>query len=223
MAADAISLYVDLSTPQGALVRGLNDRSAFVLGPFYQSSLLQLRIYPVAPTGNQAIAPFFSKLPLTNLDVRVAIGPAAGGEAIKAAQYVWTKQLVPDADGASGYFYADLDLNTTDLNNLVSTNAEITTQFEIALARGAGTYRPVFQQNIIVRPVVKDPGSAASIPTPTADYYTAAQIRQLFVPWDNRLFNINWGRAPIFVSPDGSHTREAPGVDNDGAPTDNLT
>lgn len=221
--ADAISLYLDLSSPQGALVQGLGNRSAFVLGPFYQGSLLNFRVYPVVPTGNTAIAPFYSLVPLTALDMQMVVGPAAGAEAIKAAQYTWAKQSVPDSDGASGYFYASLDLNTSELNTLVSTSASISTQFEILLSRSGGDFAPVFQIDITIKAVVKTPGGAASIPTPTPSYLTADQCYNLFVMWDNRLRAANAGRSILTTSPDQSHTRESAGVDNDGSPTDNLT
>lgn len=226
MAADAISLYLDLSTPQGALVKGLLDKTPATFGPFYQAQLLKLRVYPVVATGaalGTTASPLFAKLPLSNLELQAVVGPAAGSEAIKAAQYTWSKQSVPDADGESGYFYADLDLNTNDLNTLVGSNATITTQFEFGLSRSGSTFRPVYNTDIVIKAVVKDPGSAASIPTPAASYLTADQCYALFVMWDNRLRSANNGRGVITLSPDGSHTRESCGVDDNGAPTDNLT
>lgn len=221
--ADAISIYLDLSTPQGAIVKGLNDRTNVTLGPFYQGQLLRMRFYPVIPTGNQIAGPFFSKVALDNLDLQVAIGPRAGAQAILAAQYVWTKQTVPDADGESGYFYADINLNTTEANAAIGTSDSLNTFFEILLSRAGGNFAPVHQAQIAILAVVKDPGAAAAIPTPAPSYLTAAEIYNLFVMWDNRLRPANNGRVPIFTSPDGAHTREAPGVDNDGLPTDNLT
>jgi hypothetical protein len=221
--ADAIPLYVDLSVPQGRLVTNLNNAAAPVFGPFYQGQLLQLRIFPVVPTGNRVLRPLYSLVALDNLDCQVVVGPAAGAEAIKAAQYVWNKQQVPDAEGLSGYFYADLDLNTNELNTVVGTNATIATQFEIRFSRGAGNFTPVYQTDITIRAVVKDPAGAASIPTPTPSYLTREECFNLFVMWDNRLRAANAGRSIITTSPDQNHTREFGGVDNDGAPTDNLT
>ena len=219
--ADAISLYLDISIPQGRLIKSLTDAGTFVLGPFYQGQLLKLRIYPVTVAG--AIAPTITKVPLTNLDLQVAVGPRAGAEAIKAAQYIWNKQIAADTDGESGYFYADLDLNTTDLNTAVGTNDTLSTYFEFLLSRASAAFAPVHQTAVTILSVVKGPGSAASTPTPAAAYLTEAQCYNLFVLWDNRVRAQNNGRVPIFVSPDGSHTRECPGVDNDGSPTDNLT
>lgn len=221
--ADAISIYLDLSTPQGALVRGLSDRNPVALGPFYQGQLLKLRVFPVIPTGNQIAGPFYSLVPLDNFDLQVAIGPRAGAQAIIAAQYVWTKQTVADAEGLSGYFYADLNLNTAEANAAIGTNDQLATYFELLLSRAGANFAPVHQAQITILAVVKDPGAAASIPTPAPAYLTAAECYNLFVLFDNRLRAANAGRVPIFVSPDGAHTREAPGVDNDGNPTDNLT
>lgn len=218
--ADAIPLYLDLSLPQGRLIKGLSDPAPFTLGPFYQGQLLSLRVFPVTVSGsvNQVV----SQVSLTNLELWVAVGPRAGAEAIKAAQYTFAKQTVPDAEGLSGYFYADLDLNTTDLNTAIGTSDTYTTYFEFLIARGANTHRPVHNVpvNIIAR--VRDVG-AASLPTPAASYLTADQCYSLFVLWNNALRPANNGRSIKILSPDGSHTRESGGVDNDGSPTDNLT
>ena len=220
--ADSIDLYLDMSTPQGGLFPSLNSLTPVVLGPFYQGQLLSLRVYPVKRISGAAIAPFLAKLPITTLDLQVVVGPAAGAEAIKAAQYTWTKQTVNDSDGASGYFYADLDLNTTDMNTAVGSAESFPTKIEFLISRASGGFTAAHQADIVVKSVVKTPGSAASIPTPAASYLTRDECYALFVMWDNRVRAANAGRAPILVSPDGSHTREI-GVDNDGSPTDNLT
>lgn len=221
--ADAIDLYLDISTPQGRLVKSLNDASSPAFGPFYQGALLNLRIFPVVPTGAGALPPFYSKVPLANLNLYVVVGPAAGSESIKAAQYVWSKQTSNDSEGVSGYFYSDgLDLNTTDMNTAIGSNPNYLTKIEFLLQRGSGNFTAVFQADITILAAVKDPGSAASNPTPALSYLTKDECLNLFVMWDNRLRAANAGKAPILVSPDGSHTREL-GVDNDGAPTDNLT
>jgi len=218
---DAIEVFLNISTPQGAIVKGLSDTTQITLGPFYQGQLLKFRFYPVVPTGNQINAPYFSLVPLSGLELYVVAGPRAGAQALLASQPTWAKQSAPDSDGKSGYFYADFDLNTTEMNTAVGTNDSIATFFEIQMSRG-GAFAPVFQTSITVLSVVKDPSGAASIPTPAASYYTAAQLDAMFVRWDNRIA-ASYGKTPIFVSPDGSHTREAPGVDNDGNPTDYLT
>jgi hypothetical protein len=220
--ADAISLYLDISLPQGRLIKGLTDAAPFVLGPFYQGQLLKLRVYPVTVSGS-AVAPTISKVSLTNLDLQVAVGPRAGSEAIKASQYTWTKQSSADTDGESGYFYADLNLNTTDLNTAIGTADTYATYFEFLISRSGGSYTPAHQVAVNILAVVKDPGGAASNPTPAVEYFTKAQVLELFVLWDNRTRSANNGRSIITVSPDGTHTRESVGVDNDGAPTDNLT
>jgi hypothetical protein len=221
--ADAISIYLDLSTPQGALVRGLGDRSPVALGPFYQGQLLRLRVFPVIPTGSILSTPYYSSLPLANLDLQAAVGPRAGAQAILAAQYVWTKQTVPDTDGLSGYFYADLDLNTVAMNAAVGTLDSLATYFELLISRAGANFATVSQSSITILAVVKDPGAAASIPVPTASYLTRDECYNLFVMFDNRLRAANAGRSIITVSPDSAHTREGLGIDNDGNPTDLLT
>lgn len=218
--ADAIEIYLDISTPQGGLFKSLLSREAFALGPFYQGAALQLRVFPVVPTGN-AVGTIFSKVALNNLDFELVLGLRAGTNVIYAAQYVWTKQLVADAEGKSGYFYATFDLNTTELNAAL-TGETLAIYLEFRLARGAAGRQPVHQAGATIYAAVKDPSGAASIPTPTADYLTAAQCRALFVQWRNDLDAANAGRTLVFTSPDASKTREL-GVGNDGAGIDNAS
>lgn len=224
--ADAIEIYLDLGKPTGAAVKGLNDASPVILGPFYQGQLLRLRVFPVVANGAVIPAPggtLFDKVSISNMEMRVAVGPRAGAEAVKAYQPTWAKQVGVDTEGKSGYFYADLDLNTTDLNNAIATAEFYDTYIEFGIQRsGATTFAPVYQQAVRVLAVVKDPGSASSTPTPTDQYLTAAQCYNLFVAWRNDLIAANAGRNVVFASPDTTHTREM-GVDNIAAAIDNFT
>lgn len=225
--ADAIELYMNVGTPTGALVRGLSDSGAFTMGPFYQGQLLKLRVYPVIPTGVLVPMPGaaqFSKVDLTNLDLQVVIGPRAGASSVKAAQYTWAKQTANDSEGKSGYFYANLDLNTTDLNTAIGTSDTYDTYIEFQLSRGGLPFAPAYQSAIQIISAVLDPSGAAAVPTPAASYLTAAQCFNLFVMWNNALAagGANAGRNVIFVSPDSAHTREL-GVGNAAEPIDNAT
>jgi len=220
--ADATEVFLDLTTPQGALVKSLDDRTLFSLGPFYQGQAIPLRVYPVVATGRTLAPNLFSKVALDNLSFELVYGPRAGATAILAAQYVWTKQTVPDSEGKSGYFYGTLDLNTTELNTAIGVEDQINKFLEFRLKRGADSMAPVCQVPVITLASVKDPNSSASIPTPQNAYLTAAQCYEMFVMWNNQLRAANAGRIPIFVSEDSAHTREAPGVSNAGLPIDNL-
>lgn len=219
--ADAIKLYLNLGTPQGSLVKGLSDATPFVLGPFYQGSALNLRIYPVVPTGTGIVAPFFSQLAIDSLDIQVAVGPRAGAESILANQYTWSRQTAFDSENDRRYFYASLDLNTTNLNAAVGTSDSYQTYFEILLSRGS-TFVAVFNTAITINAVVKDPAGAASAPTPAASYYTASQIDALFVRWNNALFSANAGRNIVLLSPSGTRTREL-GVGDSAEAIDNAS
>lgn len=223
--ADAIEVYLDISTPTGRLVKGLGDATPFTLGPFYQGQLLPLRVYPVVFNGKLVPSPGelqFSKVSLTGLELQVAVGPRAGAEAIKAAQYTWSKQVGADSESKSGYFYANLDLNTTDLNTYIGTSDSIFVYFEFILSRAGSTFAPVHQAYVQLLAVVKDPGSASSAPTPAASYLTAAQCYNLFVAWRNDLITANKGRNIVLLSPDGTHTREL-GVGDSAEPIDNAS
>lgn len=217
--ADATEIYLDLSTPQGAVFKSLTDRTALQLGPFYQGSAIPFRIFPVLPTGN-ATGLLFSKIALANLTLELVLGIRTGTNQIYAAQYEWTAQNGPDADGKSGYWYATLDLNTDELNAAL-TGETLECYLEFRLARGAAAAGPVYQQRILVVAAVKDPGGAASIPTPAPSYLTAQQCLALFVAWNNAIIPANAGRNLLLSSPDATKTREL-GVGDDGAPIDNA-
>lgn len=220
MAADAISVYLDTSTPLGAIYKDAL-RAPLNFGSVYQGATLSLRVYPCVATSNTVSSPYISKLPLDTLDLQVVVGPAAGAEAIKAAQYTWQKQLTPDSDGESGYFYADLNLNTSEMATAIGSSETYSTKIAFLLSRNGGPYSCVHQTSITLLAVVKDPDSEITIPTPTQYYLTVAQAEAKFVMWDNRILPQNAGRTLILVSPDSSHISET-GVDNDGNPIENL-
>jgi len=208
-------------TWNGRLVRGVNNAEAVALPAFYQGDSVTIRYYPLLPL-DSARAPFFEKLALTSLTLQMVIGPRAGADAIKAAQYTWSKQSTPDAEGKLGYFYADLDLNTSELNTAIGTADQYSAFLEIKLAEGGKPYRVVFQGGFTLLATVKDPSSPAALPLPAPSYLTADECRELFVMWDNKLRAGNAGRNVILVSPDGASTREL-GVANDKSGVDNLT
>lgn len=217
--ADAIEVYLDISTPQGGLFKSLTDRTVLALGPFYQGAALNFRVFPVVPTG-ATLGALFAKVPLAGLSFEMVVGIRTGTNQIYAAQYVWTAQNANDAEGKSGYWYATLDLNTTELNAAI-TGETLTCYLEFRLKRGAGSFGPVCQQQISVVAAVKDPSGAASIPTPAPSYLTRDECLALFVAWNNAIIPANAGRTLVLSSPDATKTREL-GVANDGAAIDNA-
>lgn len=218
MALAYVDLYLDASDP-GKILKDLNGNTALPLN-WYQGSNVSLRVYVARPTGLTTGARY-AKIDITSLSLQVALGPRAGAEAIKAAQYTWTKQTTADSDGKLGYFYADLDLNTSDLNTAVGTSESYDAYLEFRISEGGANYRVVSQTPIKVLAVVKDPGSASSTPSPSSSYLTREECLEYFVMWDNRNRTENAGRSVVLVSPDAAHTRTL-GVDNDGAGIDYI-
>lgn len=224
--ADAVEIYLDLSIITGRACKPIDNQplSTLTIGPFYQGSLIPMRVYPVVATGNQINAPYFSKLDLTNLDFQLVLGPRAGTENILAAQYTWSKQTAADSEGKSGYFYANLDLNTSALNTAIGSSDQYTSAYlEFRISRAGAAYSPVHQVNPTILSVVKDPTSSSSVPTPTPSYLTRDECLNLFVMWNNTIAagGANNGRNIILASPDGTRQREL-GVSNDGSPIDNA-
>lgn len=216
--AAAIEIWNDLLNNR--LVQGLNSNEAFRFGTLYQGSKLSIRYFPILPILGAIQAPFYKKVDLSNLTLEIAVGPRAGTESLKAFQGTWTKQTGPDSEGVSGYMYADLDLNTSDLNTAIGTLDTYSTYLEARLSE-SGVKRVTYQTDLIITSVVMGPGAAGSLPTPAAEYFTKAEMLELFVSWDNTRVQSR-GKAVRFASGDGTATRTL-GVNNDKSPQDDLT
>lgn len=209
--ASEFDLYVDITSNK--LVNGLNSKDTFVFGQFFQGSVLKLKITPVTPT-NSAARPFYSKVTLTNLNLKVAVGVRAGSPTLYANQYTWTK--VYDAGASTGYFSADLTLNTNELNTAIGSSSELSTAFfEIQLSED-GLYRTVYQTGITILASVIDP-SGSAVPTPQTNYLTREECIEMFVRWSNNAS----GKIIDLVSPDGASHRLI-GVNNDKSAKDDL-
>lgn len=212
----AAEVYFDVVNNR--LVKGLNSNEQFVL-KWFQGMNVPLKCFPVAPTGNTAQAPFYKKIYTAGQSFELAVGPAAGAEDIKAAQYTWTAVSVADSDGLSGYFNGSIDLNTVAMNAAVAALDKYTTIAEFRLF-ASGVLQFIVQAPVDIVAVVKDPGSASSTPTPAANYMTVEQAFETFVAWDNRVRAQNAGRNILLVSPDTHSLREI-GAGNDQSAVDN--
>lgn len=200
------------------LVKNLNSTETLTL-KWFQGLTVPLKCFPVAPTGNTVSAPFYKKIYTAGHTFELVLGPAAGVEAIKAAQYTWTPVATADSDGLSGYFDGSINLNTDEMNAAIGTAATYDTKAEFRLFN-QGTLEYITQVDVSILAVVKDPGSVSSIPTPAAEYVKLTDLLEMCPLWDNRNRPENAGRNIIFVSPDSTHLRET-GVDNNGDAIDN--
>lgn len=200
-----IELYVDIIGNK--LVKSTDNSDEFQFSSIFQGSTLQLRVFPVRPT-NRSIAPFYSKEDISNLTLRIVVGPRSGAEDIKAAQYTWSKNLTDH------YFYGDLELNTVEMEAaILAAGDTYTTYLEIQLGN-AGVYRTVAQKQITITSTVKDPSSA---PTPVPGAPAALSLADALAIFI--LKRGNAGDTITLVSPDGTRERIL-GVTNDGAAQD---
>ncbi len=222
----AIEIFLDLSKPNAAIVKGLSDPSAAAFDDWLQYSQVPLIVYLVQPTGNVISPPFFSQVDNAGMSLKCYVGPRPGPDAILASQEVFATVAGPDSAGRVLYFAATLNLNDTRLNAAL-TGDSLSSYLEFHLNRGDGVgFVPVAQIAITVEAGVHDPGSAVTPATPTeienlrAELYAWASAN--FVSWRNDLIPANAGRNVVLNSPDASRTREL-GVANDGSPIDNAS
>jgi hypothetical protein len=171
----------------------------------YQASQLSFRWYPIKKSGLNT----YIRVPVSGLTLDIAIGQRSGAEAIKARQNVWTEH-------SDGYLYATLNLNTTDLNNLV-TGDTYDTYLEIQMTEN-GNSRPTYQEAITIRSVVIGPAGSSALPAAADQFLTRAQCLQMFVKWTENLA----GNAIELASPDGTKFRLI-GVNDDGSAQDEIS
>jgi hypothetical protein len=210
--ASTIDIYNDVQN--NVLYGSANASRPLVIPDLYQYGTLQLRWYPVRPTYS-VLPPFFSNVDLDQLTLKMAIGPRAGAESPISAQYTWTKAYTSGASGP-GYMYANLDLNTTEVNTAIGTSDSITSYFEITMSED-GVPRVVYQTPVRIISAVTPPGSASSLPTPAASYLSREECMELFVKWANN----QAGKTITLTSPDGTRDRII-GVRNDGSAQDDF-
>lgn len=215
----AIKLYIDVQSQPGKLVGNLAGAAPPPFAQLVQGSKLNMRVYPVRPTG-LVNGNAYSQIPVTSYgDIKVALGVRLGTGTIYAqagagTSDTWGQQITADAAGEKDYFYGILNLNTSNLNAALTSVDTVQAYFEVHLSV-AGNYSIVYQQQVTILSAVIDPSGAVSLPLAASEYYTKAELDALFVPWDSRGRAANQGKNITLVSPSGTRTR-ALGVGDTG-------
>ena len=198
MSNSVLNLYNDIVNNR--LVEGLNSRTSIALREFFQGETVSIRIFPVRPIAGAVVAPFYESVSVAAMDYRLSIGPAAGAESLKAYQDTWSVQTSADSAGLSNYLYADLDLNTTELNTAIGSDSTYTSSlFELQFSDNSAPYRVGYQGPFTLRAVVRDVSGAASLPTPATSYPDWNQANSAFVRKQGEA-----GEAFELVSQDGT-------------------
>lgn len=166
------------------------------LPPFFQGSVKDVAIIGVQPTGNDGGAAF-SLANLASYGCLVTITAKPKGDGTQAV-YVPTTTLTPTNTAQGLQFLGSLDFRGSTLASAIGTNDSITATLEIEFVIN-GLNQPAFQteQCTILAPA--DAG-AVVIPTPTANYLTAAQSAAQFLGFTNAN-----GIGFKLYSADGSH------------------
>lgn len=175
-----LDLYID--TFGRKLVTGPNNPAPFTLPNLTQGDTISLRVYLLLRTTNYPNGtigyPPFSIVPVGPLSLKLAIGDKSGtgtGNLI-AAQYVWSKA----ADGT--YFYANLALNTTELNTALGTSDALSTKWLEVQFVQAGLPTTCLQQKVTIdADVIKD---VSTVPLPNQTATTAEYVNATFLKKD---------------------------------------
>ncbi len=115
---NALNLFID--TQNRTLVSSATNATPVTLDGFIREDTIGLIITLLKPTGN--ITNPFSIVDISNLTLKVALGTRDG--TANALQSTWTK----DTTAGVMTFSGDLVINTTEINNLLSS-AETIEQF----------------------------------------------------------------------------------------------
>jgi hypothetical protein len=178
------------------------------LPDLFQSNTISLQIQVVDPSSSSTF-PQVSSAQYTVVDgsafgMRAAVGDAPEGISGPTPIALQDTMLW---DATTQSFKGDLALNTTGVDDFLGTSASKPAYFELNLTI-TGTRITILQNTFNLKAVVDELGT--NVPTPTAQYLTAAEIVSQFMPLKGAA-----GQTFILVSPDGATSYEL-GVDNFG-------
>lgn len=211
MAAE-LNLYNDIDNL--LLVRGYNDSSQVTWDRWFQGSSIVLRYWPVRRIENKQTPPYYNGIAVAGLSLEVAVGPKAGAASLLAYTNTFTPVISP-VGGTAGYLTGTLNLNTSQMNTAVGSNASISTWVEIIL-NDSGDKRPVFQAEVTVHASVVDPTGAVSLPESVDQYLTRVEIEAMYCK------KVNTDAFDLILRSPGDVWGRQIGVQDDGTPTDNV-
>ena len=135
-----LDLYNDVVS--GKLVLGLSNSGAFAVPDLYAGTVVPVRYFPVRPT-NSAFAPFYTLQDVTDLTLRIAIGPRGGTALVD--QETWV--VVAATSTVGKHLAGTLDLTGASLTTALGSEESVTSVLEIRITEGGNT-RVSFQGQV---------------------------------------------------------------------------
>lgn len=179
------------------------------LPTLFQSNTQDFEITVVDPPADFSSAS--SKVDLGTSGLRVSIGETptgtAGGPTPLALQTTWTW------DPTNKHFTGSLALNTAGIDSFLGTLASKPAYFEVNLTTG-GNRITLLQIGVTIKAVVDE--LSGTVPTPTDQYLTKAEMIAMFLKFIN-----DAGHTVVFKSPNAVYGREL-GVNDDGSAKDDI-
>jgi hypothetical protein len=176
-------LYID--TESGELVRGASSTTLANLPRFFQGDTISFRIYLLERTASfPAGSSPYSIINNADLSLRVGIGPKNGtaGSTLYTSQFTWEK------DPTNSFFFADLALNTSGINGLISGGESGTAWFEVEYIEDS-LPTTVFQRQITIEAEVLE--STALIVPPGETPLSAETANATYLQRDNNGFYLS--------------------------------
>ena len=135
-----LDIYNDVIN--GKLVLGLSNSGAFSVPDLYAGTVVPVRYFPVRPT-NSAFAPFYTLQDVTDLTLRIAIGPRGGTALVD--QETWA--VVAATSTVGKHLAGTLDLTGAGLTTALGSDESITSVLEIRITEDSNT-RVSFQGQV---------------------------------------------------------------------------
>lgn len=201
--SDTLRLYVNVATK--TLLAGPNTSRPFTLPAFNKYETVPLQIVLVQPDPDNSLQ--YTKPEIGAMSLRVAVNDTYDDGTPLAQQTTFNK------DTTARTFTGELALNTSGFNSWLGSSASKTGYFEIEVLEGTAR-RKVLVVDLTVKNSVQQVTTTA--PAPEDEYYTKAEIDQMFAKFLNAA-----GYTITFRSPAATFERII-GVGDDGTPIDQI-
>lgn len=144
-----LDLLIDTNACQA--VSGFSNSGSATIPLLVQGDTLNMRIWLLARSPTYPVDPPFVYVPNTDITIQVAIGTRVGqGGVLYTQQFTWT----PNGDAANPYFFAQLPMNTGNINSLLGSSSSQTAYLEVKYIAAGGVPTTVLSKQVTIQAAV---------------------------------------------------------------------